>query len=89
MHRTISLAGNCPKTLLRLGHHKSYRLGFSLMHGFLNCCATVGLCATFRESSCTSVQIPLQHGLTWQECSLAVVADAKEPCSFFACKITC
>ena len=31
----------------------------------------------------------LQRGLTGQEYNLAVVADAKEPCSFFACKITC
>jgi hypothetical protein len=31
----------------------------------------------------------LQRGLTGQEYNLAVVADAKEPCLFFACKITC
>jgi hypothetical protein len=31
----------------------------------------------------------LRRRLTGQECNLAAVADAKEPCSFFACKITC
>lgn len=31
----------------------------------------------------------LRRGLTGQECNLAAVADAKEPRSFFACKITC
>ena len=34
-------------------------------------------------------QEPLQRRLTGQECYLAAVSDAKEPCSFFACKITC
>jgi hypothetical protein len=31
----------------------------------------------------------LRRGLTGHECNIAAVAYAMEPCSFFACKITC
>jgi len=31
----------------------------------------------------------LRRELTGQEYNLAAIANAKEPCSFFACKITC
>jgi hypothetical protein len=71
-----------------LGHDEGYRPGLYFADGFLRRRATVGLLqrrVTGHARASRTVAVRIEQ-LRVQP---AAIADAKEPNSFFTCKITC